>query len=75
MLQVKKKFDSNIHLLYYLSGTNHIFATLVYNFFFFFFGSKFCHNFNIFHLLNGDLVRLLLIFFFFFFLWKMLKLL
>ena len=35
MLQVKKKFDSNIHLLYYLSGTNHIFATLVYNFFFF----------------------------------------
>ena len=29
MLQVEK-IDSNIHLLYYLSGTNHIFATLVY---------------------------------------------
>ena len=70
MLQVEK-IDSNIHLLYYLSGTNHIFATLVYKKKF---CSKFCHNFNIFHLLNGDLVRLLLIFFFLF-LWKMLKLL
>ena len=47
----KKKFNSNIHLLYCLSGTNLLLLHQIVSIF-----SEICNGFNIFHSLNDDSV-------------------